>query len=60
VALRVGVLVDRLYDRKVPIVASGSPITELFGEDLMRGPHRKKYQRAVSRLGALAREGAEV
>ena len=60
VALRVGVLIDRLYDRKVPIVASGAPVSELFGEDLLRGPHRKKYQRAVSRLGALVREGATV
>jgi cell division protein ZapE len=58
VALRLGVLVDRLYDRKVPIVASGTPLAELFGEDLLRGPHRKKYQRAVSRLGALVREGS--
>jgi cell division protein ZapE len=58
IALRVGVLIDRLYDRKVPIVASGAPVGELFGEELMRGPHRKKYQRAVSRLGALIREGS--
>jgi cell division protein ZapE len=60
VALRVGVLVDRLYDRNVPIVVSGTPVEEVFGEELLRGPHRKKYQRAVSRLGALMREGAEL
>jgi cell division protein ZapE len=60
VALRLGVLVDRLYDRKVPLVASGVPVGDLFGEELLRGPHRKKYQRAVSRLGALLREGAEL
>ncbi|HSP39182.1 MAG TPA: cell division protein ZapE [Frankiaceae bacterium] len=60
VALRLGVLIDRLYDRKVPIVASGAPVAELFGEELLHGPHRKKYQRAVSRLGALMREGAEI
>ena len=58
VALRLGVLVDRLYDRTVPIATSGTRVTELFGEDLLHGPHRKKYQRAVSRLGALVREGA--
>lgn len=58
VALRFGVLVDRLYDRKVPVVASGVAVRELFGEELLRGPHRKKYQRAMSRLGALMREGA--
>jgi cell division protein ZapE len=60
VALRVGVLVDRLYDQKVPIVASGTPVDALFGPELLRGPHRKKYQRAVSRLIALIREGAEL
>jgi cell division protein ZapE len=54
----VGVMIDRLYDRKVPVVASGTPVGELFGEELMRGPHRKKYQRAMSRLGALLREGS--
>jgi cell division protein ZapE len=58
VALRLGVLVDRLYDRQVPVVASGVPVADLFGADLLRGPHRKKYQRAVSRLGALVREGS--
>jgi cell division protein ZapE len=57
VALRVAVLVDRLYDQKVPLAICGTPVDELFGEDLLRGPHRKKYQRAVSRLGALMREG---
>lgn len=59
-ALRFGVLVDRLYDRKVPVVASGVAVSELFGEELLRGPHRKKYQRAMSRLGALLREGTSV
>ncbi len=56
VALRLGVLVDRLYDARVPVVASGVGVAELFDDDLLRGPHRKKYQRAVSRLGALRRE----
>jgi cell division protein ZapE len=60
VALRLGVLVDRLYDRSVPLVTSGAPVSNLFGDELLAGPHRKKYQRAISRLGALMREGAEV
>jgi cell division protein ZapE len=30
----------------------------VFGDELLGGPHRKKYQRALSRLGALMREGA--
>lgn len=56
-ALRLVVLVDRLYDRDVPVVASGVPLDRLFTEDLLRGGYRKKYFRAVSRLVALARDG---
>jgi len=59
VALRVVVLVDRLYDRNVPVVASGIGLDDLFCDELLRGPHRKKYQRAVSRLAALACAGAD-
>lgn len=56
-ALRLVVLVDRLYDRDIPVVASGTPLDELFAPDLLRGGYRKKYFRAVSRLVALARDG---
>jgi cell division protein ZapE len=56
-ALRLVVLADRLYDRDIPVVASGEPFDRLFGEDMLRGGYRKKYYRAVSRLVALAREG---
>jgi cell division protein ZapE len=56
-ALRLVVLVDRLYDRSVPVVASGVPFDAVFDAAMLAGPHRKKYQRAVSRLGALARDG---
>ncbi|MDP1875983.1 MAG: cell division protein ZapE [Actinomycetota bacterium] len=59
-ALRLVVLVDRLYDRDVPVVASGVPLDRLFTEDLLRGGYRKKYFRAVSRLVALARDGQAV
>jgi cell division protein ZapE len=52
-ALRLVVLVDRLYDRDVPVVASGVPVDRLFPEELLRGGYRKKYLRAVSRLTAL-------
>lgn len=58
-ALRLVVLVDRLYDRDVPVHASGVPLTRVFAEDLLRGGYRKKYYRATSRLAALAREGRE-
>jgi len=56
-ALRLVVLVDRLYDRDVPVVASGVPLDRLFTADMLRGGYRKKYFRAVSRLVALARDG---
>ena len=57
VALRLVVLIDRLYDRKVPVVASGVPLGELFTPELLRGGYRKKYLRAISRITALARDG---
>ncbi|WP_427155157.1 cell division protein ZapE [Streptomyces sp. TRM70308] len=56
-ALRLVVLADRLYDREVPVVASGRPFDALFGEDMLKGGYRKKYFRAISRLTALARDG---
>jgi cell division protein ZapE len=55
-ALRLVVLADRLYDRDVPVVASGVPLDQLFAPELLAGGYRKKYFRAVSRLVALARE----
>ena len=57
-ALRLVVLADRLYDREVPVFASGVPFDRLFGEEMLSGGYRKKYHRAVSRLTALAREAA--
>ncbi len=56
VALRFVVLADRLYDRDVPILASGVPFDQLFSAEMMAGGYLKKYFRAVSRLTALARE----
>ncbi|NKI44486.1 cell division protein ZapE [Streptomyces physcomitrii] len=56
-ALRLVVLADRLYDREVPVLASGLPFDRLFGEEMLRGGYRKKYLRALSRLTSLAREG---
>jgi cell division protein ZapE len=60
VALRLVVLADRLYDRDVPVVASGVPLDQLFAPDLLTGGYRKKYLRAVSRLISLAREYPQV
>ncbi|MWA14281.1 cell division protein ZapE [Streptomyces sp. BA2] len=55
-ALRLVVLADRLYDREVPVLASGVPFDQLFSEDMLNGGYRKKYFRAISRLTALARD----
>ena len=55
VALRLVVLVDRLYDAKVPVHASGIPLGEVFSPDMLKGGYRKKYFRAISRLASLAR-----
>ncbi len=57
-ALRWVVLIDRLYDRTVPVRASGLPLDGLFSPEMLRGGYRKKYLRATSRILALAREGA--
>ncbi|HEV8023504.1 MAG TPA: cell division protein ZapE [Candidatus Nanopelagicales bacterium] len=56
-ALRLVVLIDRLYDRDVPVVASGVPLDTLFSEQLLTSGYRKKYFRAISRVVALARAG---
>lgn len=60
VALRFVVLADRLYDKDVPILASGAPLDQLFTPEMMAGGYQKKYFRAVSRLTALAREASDV
>ncbi|MCL2455150.1 MAG: cell division protein ZapE [Micrococcales bacterium] len=57
-ALRLVVLVDRLYDRDIPVLLGGTGEHGLFSPEMLRGGYRKKYYRALSRLGALAAEGA--
>ena len=56
VALRLVALADRLYDRAIPVRVSGSPLSELFTEEMLQGGYRKKYLRAISRLTALSRD----
>nr|WP_240929493.1 cell division protein ZapE [Streptomyces coryli] len=56
-ALRLVVLADRLYDREIPVLASGVAFDRLFSEEMLAGGYRKKYFRAISRLTALARDG---
>jgi len=55
-ALRWVVLIDRIYDRSIPVRASGSPLDEIFTPEMLRGGYRKKYLRATSRILALARD----
>jgi len=55
--LRLVVLADRLYDRSVPVLASGVQMDQIFSAELLAGGYRKKYLRAVSRLTALAPVG---
>ncbi len=52
-ALRLVVLVDRLYDRDVTVRLGGCGTDGLFTEAMLRGGYRKKYLRALSRLGEL-------
>ncbi len=59
VALRLVALVDRLYDRAVPVRVSGESPSTLFPEDMLQGGYRKKYLRALSRLTALSRDLAK-
>ncbi|WP_436728642.1 cell division protein ZapE [Streptomyces sp. URMC 128] len=59
-ALRLVVLADRLYDREVPVLASGVPFDQLFSEEMLNGGYRKKYFRAISRLTALARDAGKL
>lgn len=53
VALRLVVLVDRLYDRDVPVLLGSAGAGALFDERMLAGGYRKKYYRALSRLGSL-------
>ena len=55
-ALRWVVLIDRLYDREIPIAYSGVEISGLFSPQMLTGGYRKKYLRALSRASALSRE----
>ena len=56
-ALRLVVFIDRLYDRSIPVLASGVEADRLFTPELLAGGYRKKYLRAVSRLISLTKAG---
>jgi cell division protein ZapE len=52
-ALRFVALVDRMYESQISIANNGDSLTSLFSDEMVGGAYRKKYLRAVSRLGAM-------
>lgn len=54
-ALRFVSFVDRLYESQVSLISSGLGLTEVFSEEYLSGGYRKKYLRAISRIGSLTR-----
>lgn len=52
-ALRFVAFVDRLYDGQVHVLATGTPLDQIFADDMLAGGYRKKYLRAMSRLISL-------
>ena len=54
VALRFVSFVDRAYEQQVAIRGADFDTTKVFTAEHIAGGYRKKYLRAVSRLGALA------
>lgn len=53
-ALRLVSFIDRLYEQQIPLRTSGDlPATKVFSQTMIDGAYRKKYLRAVSRIGAL-------
>lgn len=53
-ALRFVAFVDRAYEAQVKIRGTGKSLTSLFSAEYLSGGYRKKYLRAVSRLGAMS------
>ena len=57
IGLRMVVLIDRLYDRGLSVHTSGVRLDQLFSAELVNSGFRKKYLRALSRIGALTDAG---
>jgi len=53
-ALRFVSFVDRLYESQIRLISSGLGLTEVFSDEYLSGGYRKKYLRAISRLGSLS------
>jgi cell division protein ZapE len=53
-ALRFVSFIDRLYEQQIPLRTSGAvAATEVFDATMLGGGYRKKYLRAISRIGSL-------
>ncbi len=53
-ALRFVSFIDRLYEQQIPLRTSGAvAATEIFDATMLGGGYRKKYLRAISRIGSL-------
>lgn len=52
-ALRFVAFVDRAYEAQLKLRGTGVALTEVFSPEYLSGGYRKKYLRAVSRLGAM-------
>jgi cell division protein ZapE len=52
-AIRFVSFVDRAYEGQISIRNSGLPLTDVFRADHLEGGYRKKYLRAISRIGAM-------
>jgi cell division protein ZapE len=54
-ALRFVSFIDRAYEQQVPIRTHGTvSATDVFDSTMLNGGYRKKYLRAISRIGALS------
>lgn len=53
-AMRFVSFVDRAYELQVKMRGTGIPLTEVFPQNFLEGGYRKKYLRAISRLGSLS------
>jgi cell division protein ZapE len=52
-ALRFVSFVDRLYESQVKLASTGIGLTEVFSSEYLSGGYKKKYLRAISRIGSL-------
>ena len=52
-ALRFVSFVDRLYESQVKLASTGIGLTDVFSSEYLSGGYKKKYLRAISRIGSL-------